>query len=304
MKEIEIGIGFRGSSQADVLAYADVASGYKFDSLAPYGDLGDMPPYRVLRLMTKVLQNSKIPRIGPMGVPIGRMRPEAIANSAVQLEQNLPGRTFVGLVRGAFLESIGKHPASLARMEETIKQVRATSRRHGHEIPVYVGGYGPKILKLAGSLSVEGVKLGGSTNPNLAEFAREAVNNDAVKIVMGAVSVIDNDRRSARTRARFEVAKYLEVVGGFDSTLNEDEQASLQQFMLRQATGDPVAYASISGSLLDKFAVAGTPDDAISMLNDLQGTVDRFEFGTPHGIDGGPAGVRFIAENILEGFKL
>lgn len=109
-------------------------------------------------------------------------------------------------------------------MEGTIAYIR--QRFGGETPPIYLGGFGPKILALAGHLAVTGLKLGGSTNPDLAVHAAAAIHNPHVEIVLGAVSVIDKDRKAARMFARAEVAKYLAVVGELAPTLQGDELES------------------------------------------------------------------------------
>lgn len=294
----KIGLGLPGVSIADVRASAEAAAPFVFDSFSVYGDLGDLPPYAVLHASADILSNSAIAHIGPMGTPVGMQHPELIATNAMVLEQQLPGQSSIGLVRGAFLESIGKEPATLNELEQTVRYIRD---RFGEEQtpPIYIGGFGPKILKLAGKLGVQGVKLGGSANPALAEKARELIGNPNVEIILGAVSVIDHDRDAARARARTEVAKYLAVVGELDPTLGPDEKSSLQEFMDKFNAGDDTAADSISDALLDKFSLAGTPEDAVKALERMEGKVDRFEFGTPHGLGDRPAAIRTIGTIIL-----
>ena len=55
---------------------------------------------------------------------------------------------------------------------------------------------------------------------------REWIGNDEVGIVVGAVTVVDEDGDAARERARREVAMYLEVVGGLDPTLDRARRRS------------------------------------------------------------------------------
>ena len=295
-----VGLGLPGLSVAEVAASAAAAAPYGYDSFSVYGDLGDLPPYAVLPLAAPQLADSTIANVGPLGVPVGLQHPENIAMHAIALDQQLPGRTSVGLVRGAFLEAIGEAPASLERLEATVKHLRQRFAEHGADIPIVLGGFGPRLLRLAGRLGVAGVKLGGSANVRLAEQARAAIANDQVKLILGAVSVIDPDRRAARTRARQEVAKYLDVVGPLDTTLDAAEAASLAAFRERFANGDPQAGDAISDALLDKFAVAGTPEDALSLLRQMDGVVDRFEFGTPHGLDPDRAvSIRYIGQTIV-----
>lgn len=296
---IKVGLGLPGKSVADVRASAEAAAPYAFDSFSVYGDLGDLPSYGVLHASADVLRGTPIRHIGPLGVPVGLQHPEIIATHALVLEEQLPGQSSIGLVRGAFLESIGERPAPLHRLRETIRYIR---QRFGNEQvpPVYVGGFGPNILAMAGYLAVAGVKLGGSANPALAERAATLINNPDVEIVLGAVSVIDSDRQAARTLARTEVAKYLAVVGMLDPTLDGDERESLQQFMERFQAADPRAGDAISDALLDRFALAGTADDALEALENMNGKAARFEFGTPHGLGERVEAIKYIGRAIIK----
>jgi 5,10-methylenetetrahydromethanopterin reductase len=294
---VAVGIGLPGKSVADMRASAAAAAPYAFASFSVYGDLYDLPPYGVLPIAAEILRGTPVQRVGPLGVPVGLLHPEIIAAHALALEEQLPGQSSIGLVRGAFLEAIGERPASLRQLEETIVYIR--QRLGGETPPIYIGGFGPKILALAGRLAVTGIKLGGSTNPDLAAHAAATIGHPRVEIVLGAVSVIDRDRQAARRLARFEVAKYLAVVGELDPTLQGDELESLQKFRTRFKMGDQDAGRAISDALLDKFALAGTADDALAAMARMDGKVSRFEFGTPHGLGTRPEAIRYIGEAIV-----
>lgn len=294
----KIGIGLPGRSVAEVGAAAQAAAPYGYDSFSVYGDLGDLPPYAVLHAAAHHLKGSRVRQIGPMGVPVGMQHSEVIGMHSVALEEQLPGQSYVGLVRGAFLEQIGEQPASLSQLESTVASVRATHRLKDVHVPIYLGGFGPKLLAMAGRLGVDGVKLGGTTNIELARAAKVTINNPETAIVLGAVSVVDENRKMAREVARREVAKYLDVVGGFDPTLDEDEQASLQEFRDRFPR-DPRAYTRISDSLLDKFALAGTPAELRERIVAMKGIVDRFELGTPHGLTDRSTALRLAGNTMV-----
>jgi 5,10-methylenetetrahydromethanopterin reductase len=294
----KVGLGMPGLSIAETRASAQAVAEYNFDSFSVYGDLGDLPPYAVLHAIADILRNSNIKNIGPMGVPVGLQHPEVISLHAVALEEQLPGQTSLGLVRGAFFTTIGEEPATLARLNQTIRYSRQTFAQRGVDIPLYLGGFGPKLLGLAKELDIRGVKLGGSANPDLARRAKEL--SGGLEIILGSVTVIDPDRKAARQLARTEVAKYLNVVGSLDSTLNGDELASLRDFEQRFKIGDTAASDSISDALLDKFALAGTSEDAMVAIERMGEYADRFEFGTPHGLGDRPTSIRYIGETIVK----
>src|SRR5688572_3103200 len=120
----KIGIGLPGQSVADVRRAAEAAAPYAYDSFSVYGDLGDLPPYAVLHAAADALQGSEIRSIGPMGVPVGMQHSEVLGRHALALEDQLPNQSYVGVVRGAFLESIGERPASLTTLETTVTSLR------------------------------------------------------------------------------------------------------------------------------------------------------------------------------------
>lgn len=294
----EVGIGLPGTSVKSVTEAARAVSKFNFASFSVYGDLGDLPPYATLHACAEIFQNSPSIKIGPLGVPVSMMHPEVIAAHAIALEEQLPEQSYIGLVRGAFLNQINHAPASTNEVTSAIKHVRKRCREAGFEPKVYIGGFGRRILKLSGELKVTGVKLGGTSNVKLARLARTSIGNESTLLTIGAVSVIDSDRRSARTLARKEVAKYLAVVGRLDPTLHEDETSSLNKFITSFQTGTPEAYKCISDDLLDKFSFAGTPEDIVTKIAKMNG-IDRVELGTPHGLHARPDAIHNIGKNVL-----
>src|SRR4029078_6412607 len=112
------------------------------------------------------------------------------------------GRAYLGLVRGAWLDSLGiedKRP--IQRMRETVGVIRhllsggesgydaqifklPTGRLFQYpvlrpDIPILLGTWGPKLLQYAGEVANE-VKIGGSTNPALvAEVRRNLAIGEA-----------------------------------------------------------------------------------------------------------------------------
>ena len=145
------------------------------------------------------------------------------------------GRAYLGLVTGAWLDRLGLDGrAPVARMREAVEIVRrlfdgdrsgfagshfSLARGVGFEyeplrkrIPLMIGTWKPRMAALAGEVANE-VKIGGCANPEMVELMRGWIGNDDVGIVVGAVTVVDEDGDAARERARREVEMYLEVVG-------------------------------------------------------------------------------------------
>jgi 5,10-methylenetetrahydromethanopterin reductase len=84
-----------------------------------------------------------------------------------------------------------------------------------------------------------------------------------VKVVVGSVSVVDDDGDWARERARAAVAPYLEVVAHLDPTLD-------------LAPGVEIP--------LERFCIAGTPEEVAERVVALsESGAGRVELGTPQG---------------------
>jgi len=297
---IEVGIGMPALSIDDVQRSAEVVASFGFDSFSIYGDLGDLSPFVALQSAIPALRDSTVSSIGVMGFPAGLAHPEVVASSARALYEQLGERLYTGIVRGAFLDSIGEKPASLDRVKQTIQYLKGNVAS-GHKI--YVGGYGQKILDIAIELGANGVKIGGSVNPIVGERVRQTLGDD-IKIVMGAVCVIDENKALARKVARSEVSKYLAVVGSLDSSLDADDLESLKRFNELYSKGQHDASSMISDSLLDKFAISGAPEDVMRQIKALDGIVDRVELGTPHGLRIRPASISYVGETVLKEMRL
>jgi len=107
---------------------------------------------------------------------------------------------------------------------------------------------------------------------------RSWTGSSDVRIVVGCVTVVDEDGAWARERARAAVAPYLDVVAGLDPTLE-----------LHGGQEPP----------LDRFVIAGTPEEVAARVIALwEAGADRVELGTPQGRTT-PDGVRLICERVL-----
>jgi 5,10-methylenetetrahydromethanopterin reductase len=227
------------------------------------------------------------------------VHPVELAGQAGVLDHVSGGRAFVGLARGSWLEEVGldvSHPvAALREAWEVIRRLLAgdDSEFEGsrfslprgarlrfdlarHEMPLLVGTWSPRLAAFAGEAAAE-LKVGGSANPDVVAVLREWIRNDEVGIVLGAVTVVDEDGERARAAARREVAMYLEVVGPFDPTFEVDPE------LLARVRDDP---AAIPDDVLDRFAFAGTPAQIADHAEALfEAGAARIDFGTPHGLD-------------------
>jgi 5,10-methylenetetrahydromethanopterin reductase len=120
---------------------------------------------------------------------------------------------------------------------------------------------------------------------------------------MGAVTVVAEDGRSARARARAEVAMYLDVVAGLDPTV-EMPAGLLVALKARLIAGDrDGAGRLVPDAILDRFAFAGTPAEVTARAAGLiEAGADRIEFGTPHGLTD-DEGVLLLGQQVLPALR-
>jgi 5,10-methylenetetrahydromethanopterin reductase len=265
--------------------------------LSVYHDLLDQPAIGPLLLMARVTERI---RLGPAALNPFTLHPYEIAGQTAMLDSVSNGRAFLGLTKGAWLDRLGiDESRPLAALREAVAIIRAllagdetgvsgerftlqpgttlSYPRVRDSVPVLVGTWGPATARWAGTVADE-LKLGGSANPDLVPVARGWIANPAVKVVVGSVSVVDEDGAWARERARTAVEPYLEVVAHLDPTLE-----------LRPGESPP----------LERFCIAGTPEEVAARVVELwDAGADRVELGTPQGRTT-LAGVDLICERVL-----
>ena len=62
------------------------------------------------------------------------------------------------------------------------------------EVPLLIGTWGVHLAAYAGEVAAE-LKIGGTANPDLVPLMRSRIGNDRVRIVVGAVTVVDEDAK-------------------------------------------------------------------------------------------------------------
>lgn len=315
-------------------AYGPLAAaveGYGFDGVTVYNDLLYQPAW--LPLLEMARATCRV-RVGVAAVNPFTCHPINIAGNLALVDEAAQGRAYLGLARGSWLDFVGLEPKrAVTALREAMGCVRHLLRRSSEpypgeifplaggdtlrwpvgraEIPFLLGTWGAATLRACiGEISE--VKIGGSANPALIphfrriidEAARAVGRNPAdIGLVIGAVSVVDQDGAAARARARREVALYLPVVAALDPTLNLDPEL-LQRIRTAADRYDFDAAARlVSDDLLQRFAFAGAPHEVAEHTHALfTAGASRVEFGTPHGLTTAE-GVRLFGEKVLPALK-
>jgi 5,10-methylenetetrahydromethanopterin reductase len=289
-----------------------------FDVVTTFNDLWFQP---ALPALLEIAAATERVRIGPSCLNPFTLHPVELAGQVAALDRASDGRAFLGLVAGAWLETLGVDASlpltSVREAWEVVRRLIAgdesgfTGRRFSlapgdrlrypvvrHKVPLLVGTWAPRLAAFAGEAADE-LKVGGSANPAVVPLVRAWTGGDRVGIVLGAVTVVDEDGSRARAKARQEVAMYVDVVGARDPT------TSLEPELLRRigalvAAGDHVAAgALIPDDVLARFAFAGTPADVATQAEAVfDAGALRVDFGTPHGIDE-RHGVELLCREVL-----
>ena len=313
---------------AQYIALARLLDEYDFAVVSVYNDLPYHPAFGPLFLMAPHLRRA---RIGPAGVSPTRMAPVDMAANVALLNACAAGGAYLGIVRGAWGDRYGipSLPSPIRDMRDCARIVRQLLRGESieppapafpihtaahlaiplpeREIPLLIGTWGERLARAACGFADE-LKVGGSANPAMATHMARILRAGemekgrppgSLRLVLGCVTVVDEERSAARALARRAVAPYLAVVMHLDPTIPADPP--LLARLKAALAGDDLAGAAalISDELLDAFALAGRPRDIIARCEQLFAAgVDRIEFGTPHGLSAAK-GIQLLGKSIL-----
>ena len=329
MTSRKISIAFQTNKTAsDYVHLAKLVNQYPFDLVSVYCDAPFHPSYGPLLLMAPYIERA---RLGPAAVSPFRIHPIDIAANTALLAGIAQGGVYIGLARGAWLEEHSirepKYPITGIREAAIIVRKLLSGQKAGYDgkvfqikdhviapyplpnetIPLLIGTWGKKMAVTSGEIADE-VKIGGSANPKMVQYLRKFIHegekhsgrpSGEVELVIGAVTVVDQDRELARQIARMEVSLYLPVVASLDPTFEiEPELIERIQHKFRESDRRGTAEL-ISDEILDRFAFSGNVNDILYQCNELfSAGADRIEFGTPHG-QIQAEGIRLLGENVV-----
>jgi 5,10-methylenetetrahydromethanopterin reductase len=297
---LEVGLGLQGDKPLeDYARLGRIAEAGGFDVVSVFNDLLFRPAIVPLLLLAQATERV---RLGPAALNPFTLHPVEIAGQIASLDALSGGRAYLGLVRGAWLDSIGVDDRPVSALREAVEIVRRLLARDtsGYEgerfrlapgqalefdvlrprVPLLIGAWGERTAAFAGEVADE-LKLGGSANPEMVQVMRRRIGNDRVRIVVGAVTVVDEDGDAARRLAREKAALYFPVVAKLDPTL------------------DRPTRELILDDVLDRFAFAGTPEQVAAQAEALYDAgAHRVEFGTTS-----ESVIKLLAARVLPGLR-
>ena len=333
----QISIAFQ--TDKPLAAYGPLAAAaeeYGFDAVTVYNDMLYQPAWLPLLEMARASQRITL---GVAAVNPFTCHPINIAGNIALIDEASNGRAYLGIARGSWLDFVGVTPRRpVTALREAMACVRHLLRRDPAplpgeifpltggdslrwnilrpDIPFLLGTWGEQTIRACRD-QIDAIKIGGSANPDVIGHFRRMLDFDAeaqrgsrgegergslarpVDIVIGAVSVVDEDGAAARALARREVALYLPIVAELDPTVQIDPEL-LSRLKNAAARYDFAAAADlISDELLARFAFAGTPAELAAHAETLFAAgAARVEFGTPHGLTP-ERGLRLLGEQVL-----
>ena len=242
----------------------------------------------------------------------GTRDPTVVASSYATLHDISDGRMVMGIGRGdSARRTIGQQPVRVAEFERSIAMIRELMngrtvewnerelelkwvRPELPEIPMWVAGYGPKALAVAGRAS-DGVIIQ-LADPVIIEWimatARAAAEQagrdpDALECIVCAPSHISDDLAHARDQVRWFPAMVSNHVMdlieryGFDA----DIPSELTEYVKVRRGYDYADHSRVGAKhgefvtdeICDRFCVLGTPAQAVAKLRQLEAVgVDQF----------------------------
>jgi 5,10-methylenetetrahydromethanopterin reductase len=304
----EVGLGLQGDKRPGAYAaLARRAEDAGFDVVTVFNDLFFQPALPPLLEIARVTERV---RVGPAALNPFTTHPVEIAGQIAALDAESGGRAFLGLAAGAWLDRLGldtTRPLTAIREAWEIVGLLLAGDESGFDgelfhldagnrlayepvrssVPLLVGTWSPRLTAFAAEEADE-LKLGGCANPAMVKLTRERLGDSDTRLVVGAVTVVDEDDAAARAHARREVALYLPVVAGRDPTVDVDPDVPADE---------------IPDDVLDLFAFAGEPARIVELARRLFDVgADRVEFGTPHGLDE-TRGVDLLAREVVPALR-
>jgi 5,10-methylenetetrahydromethanopterin reductase len=262
--------------------------------------MNNVDPYQAMAMCAA--QTKKI-RFGTAVTNMVYRDPAITANSFATLNEISEGRAIIGLGTGdGPVYSLGRTATKLVEFEKGLRTIRDLLHDRGIDVPkskeraggnvqlkagkrpapIYISAEGPKTLRVAGRVC-DGVILGTGfdldvlewAEARIAEGAREAGRSPGeIDIMPAGMIVVGDDGDLARKRVRARMANRAHHNFRFTmETVPEKEVAGVSRFMdgfdISKPIEERVDIDLVTDYLLQRFTIAGTPDECIARVKGL-----------------------------------
>ena len=263
--------------------------------------MNNVDPYQALAMCAV---NTKTIRLSTAVTNMVYRDPTITANSFATLNEISQGRAIVGMGTGdGPVYSLGRTATKLVDFESGLRVIRDLLHDRGVDVPkskeraggnvklkagkrpvpIYISAEGPKTLRVAGRTS-DGVILGTGFDKAVTDWARQRIAEGAreekrsladVDIMPAGMIVVDDNGDVARRRVRSRMANRAHHNFRFTmETVPEGEAAGVQKFMDNFDISKPIEERIdpdfVTGYLLERFTIAGTPAECIARVKRLE----------------------------------
>lgn len=247
--------------------------------------------------------------------PVTR-HPSVLASAYATLDEMAPGRFAVGIGLGdSSLETMGRKQARLADFEEAVAQMRAVIEggeaalesgnirlnfSRNRKIPFYVAASGPKMLELSGRVADGVIILVGVDSGALEKaVARVAAGAESAGRKLSDIHLVlwvpcaVSEQPGAKDAVKAHVARVIAHPLPF--SLDDREQKVLddirQAYNYYQHMDQRASQARVIPDwLVDKFAIAGSPDECRAKVEELQRSAVQQVAIIPYDVGGADRG--------------
>lgn len=266
--------------------------GWVFDSHVLWRE-----PYPLLTLMAGATTTL---RLGTCVTNPATREPTVTASALATLQEISGGRMDLGIGRGDSARRVlGKAPTSMAMLEEASLVIRDLAEGRqveyegawlqfdwaaGHRLPLWIAGYGPKAMELAGRVA-DGIMIQ-LADPDLVRWlvgqvhdaARQAGRDPSEIRVMAAAPAHVGDLESCRERTRWFPALVSNHVVDLVNRYPPDELPPTLTGYIRDREGYDYRHHAEVGSanaafvgddVTDRFCILGSPADHVARLREL-----------------------------------
>jgi 5,10-methylenetetrahydromethanopterin reductase len=248
--------------------------------------------------------NTKTLRFGTAVTNMVYRDPTITANSYATLNEISAGRAIIGMGTGdGPVYSLGRTATKLVDFEAGLRRIRDLLHGRGIDVPqskertggsvqlkigkrpvpIYISAEGPKTLRVAGRVC-DGVILGTGFDQRVTDWARQRIGEGVqeagrtigeVDIMPAGMIVVDDDGNLARKRVRSRMANRAHHNFRFTmETVPEGEAAGVRRFMDNFDISKPIEERIdpdfVTDYLLERFTIAGTPQECIAKVKRLE----------------------------------
>jgi len=274
--------------------------------------MNNVDPYQALAMCA--VKTTKI-RFGTAVTNMVYRDPTITANSFATLNEVSEGRAIIGLGTGdGPVYSLGRTATKLVEFEKGLSIIRNLLHDRGVDVPeskeraggnvklkagkrpvpIYISAEGPKTLRVAGR-TCDGVILGTGFDKRVTDWARQRILEGAkdagrrleeVDIMPAGMIVVDADGDLARRRVRARMANRAHHNFRFTmETVPEGEAAGIGRFMdnfdISKPIEERVDPSFVTEYLLERFTIAGTPQECIDKVKRLEADGIKWILLTP-----------------------